>query len=258
MFFAQTVFVGLDPTAGQRPMHYCVLNSELELEAMDASDEETILSMIAGFQDPVVAVGAPQGPNQGLMRRPEFRQRHNLRPEGKTWRKWRVAEFELRRRNIRLHNTPGEEGEAAGWVQNGISIFRRLREMGFRELRLEVDRRGGKVLEVQPHACYTALLGHRPFSKDGLEGRMQRQLVLYLEGVDLPNPLRCLEEVTRHRLLSGHLPLEGLCGQEDLDALMCAYTAYVALTEPERACQVGDPGEGLITVPVAQLKDHYP
>jgi predicted RNase H-like nuclease len=91
-----------------------------------------------------------------------------------------------------------------------------------------------------------------------LEGRLQRQLVLYLEGLDLANPMHALEEITRHNLLMGHLPLERLRGHEELDALMAAYIAYLAATQPERVQQVGDPQEGLISVPAAGLKDFYP
>ena len=65
MLFTDAVFVGVDPTAGSRPMHYVVLNGRLELQAMDSGDMESILAFIAGLDEPVVAVGAPQAPSQG-------------------------------------------------------------------------------------------------------------------------------------------------------------------------------------------------
>jgi predicted RNase H-like nuclease len=86
---------------------------------------------------------------------------------------------------------------------------------------------------------------------------MQRQLVLYLEGLDLPSPLHALEEITRHHLLSGYLPLDDLYEHDQLDALVAAYTAYLVGVDPKRVSQVGDREEGFITLPVEKLKDFY-
>jgi predicted RNase H-like nuclease len=66
-----------------------------------------------------------------------------------------------------------------------------------------------------------------------------------------------LEEITRHHLLTGDLPLAGLYDHDQLDALMAAYTAYLVGVKPGRISQVGDRDEGLITVPVAELKPFY-
>ena len=87
---------------------------------------------------------------------------------------------------------------------------------------------------------------------------MQRQLQLYLEGLDIPNPMHSLEEITRHHLLTGNLPLENLYDHEQLDAMMAAYTAYLAAMKPEEVVQVGDPEEGCITLPTGDLHDFYP
>jgi predicted RNase H-like nuclease len=83
-------------------------------------------------------------------------------------------------------------------------------------------------------------------------------MVLYLQGLDLMNPLTVLEEITRHHLLTGQLPLRGLLEHDELDALIAAYTAYLVGAKPERASQVGDREEGLITLPSPELKDFYP
>jgi hypothetical protein len=114
------------------------------------------------------------------------------------------------------------------------------------------------LIEVQPHAAFTALLDHRPFLKRDLEGRMQRQLVLFLEGLDVPNPMHAVEEITRHHLLTGNLPFEGLYGPDQLDTLMAAFVAFLVGVKPERVSQVGDVDEGLITLPVAKLREFYP
>jgi predicted nuclease with RNAse H fold len=258
MLFNQALYVGIDPTAGARPMHYAVLDPELRLVALRQGDLEAVLAYVAALEHAVVAVDAPQSPNRGLMLRPEIRRRYNLQPGGKTWGQWKLCEYELRRRNIRLYSTPSKEKDAPTWMRVGFEIYRRLQTMGFR-----LFERGGEVgsrmaIEVHPHACFAVLLGRRPFLKQTLEGRLQRQMVLYLQGVDLVNPLAVLEEITRHHLLTGQLPLRGLLDHDELDALVAAFTAHLVGAKPERVSQVGDRDEGLITLPSAEVKDFYP
>jgi predicted nuclease with RNAse H fold len=258
MLFSDVAYMGIDPTAGTRPIDYAVIDKRKQILAMDQGDIESVLAFVAGLENVIVAIAAPQAPNKGLMRQPEFRRRYNLQPEGKTWAKWRVCEFLLRHRNIRLYNTPADEKKAPGWVRNGFRLFRRLQEMSFQLFQVGEEPAGHTLLEANPHASFSVLLGHRPLLKRTLEGRMQRQLVLYQEGFDIFNPLRVLEEMTRHHLLTGNLPLEGLCESDALDALVAAYTAFLAGEEPRRVTQVGEPEEGLITLPVNELKDFYP
>lgn len=257
MLFTDSVYVGIDPTAGRRPMHIAALDGDLRLVAMDSGDLESVLAFIGGIQAGVVAIDAPQSPNQGRMLDPEVRRRFDLRPGGRTWGEWKVCEYELRRRNVRLYNTPGKEKEAPQWMRTGFSLYRRLRSDGFRFFVQGEERPERAVIEVHPHACYATMMERRPFLKNTLEGRLQRQLVLYLEGLDIANPMHVLEEITRHHLLTGQLPLAELYDHDQLDALAAAYTAYLVAVKPARVCQVGDRQEGLITLPVAKLKDFY-
>jgi predicted nuclease with RNAse H fold len=257
MLFTDAVYVGIDPTAGVKPMHYAAIDANLKVISLDKGDMESVLAFVAGLEAAIVAIDASQAPNRGLMLEAEVRRRYNLRPGGKTWGEWRVCEYELRRRNIRLYNTPSTAEAAPRWMQNGFTIFRRLGRMGYRAYLAgeTIDTR--TMIEVHPHACFSVLLERRPFLKQTLEGRMQRQLVLYIEGLDIPNPMHCLEEITRHHLLSSHLPLDKLYEHDELDALIAAYTAYLVGVKPERISQVGDREEGLLTLPAAELKDFY-
>jgi predicted nuclease with RNAse H fold len=257
MLFTEAMFVGVGPTAGKRPIQYAVLDADLKIQVLDATDFEGVLAIVAGLDSPVVAIGSPQGPNKGLMTKPEVRRRYNLRPNGRTWAKWRVCEYELRKRNIRMYNTPDQREDAPRWIRNGYKLYRRLGEMGFHHLKANDPVHPSTMLEVLPHACYAVLLERRPFLKNTLEGRLQRQLVLYLEDLKLPNPIRTLEEITRHHILSGHLPLDGLHTPEELDALVSAYTAYLGMINPERLSHVGDREEGWIFLPTSDLRDFY-
>lgn len=257
MFFTDVVYIGVDPSSGNRPLRYAALDHELKLVALDEVDLESLLAFISSLDLAIVAVDAPQGPNKGLMKEPSVREHYNLRPGGETWEAWRVCEYELRSRNIRLYNTPQDPAQARGWVQSGFDLFRRLETLGFRAFIQGEEAHKRMLIEARSHAGYTVLLERRPFLKDTLEGRLQRQLVLYLEGVDLDNPMHALEEITRHHLLTGHLPLERLHEPESLDAMMAAYTAFLVGRHPDRTSQVGRREEGLITLPAAELKDLY-
>lgn len=257
MLFSEPIFLGVDPTAGKKPMLYAALDRELNIVALDRADLESLLAFVASLGEAVIAIDGPQRPNSGLMSHADVRRRFDLRPSGKTWAQWRVCEYELRRRNIRLYNTPDREEDCPGWVRGSFQLFKRLSKMGLREFYLDGKGSGRRMLEARAHAGYTVLLGHRPFLKRTLEGRLQRQLVLFLEGVDVANPMHALEEITRHHLLSGHLPLESLKEPDALDALLTAYTAYLAATDPGRVLQVGEREEGLITLPKAKLEAFY-
>lgn len=91
-----------------------------------------------------------------------------------------------------------------------------------------------------------------------MEGRMQRQLVLYLEGLDICNPLDFLEEITRFHLLEGNIALKGLHSAEELDCLCAAYVAHLVTEQPSRVMNVGDSDDGQIFLPVPSLLDRYP
>jgi predicted nuclease with RNAse H fold len=251
------IYIGIDPTAGKRPFSLAALDDDLRPVAQEATNLDGAVSFIERWPHAVVAVDAPQSPNRGLMRQAARRRSLGLSPTGRTFADWKVCEYELRRRNLRIYNTPRRASSAPLWMRVGFQIYRRLKEIGFDFYRAGESAEGPTLIEVHPHACYAALLGHRPLAKAGLEGRLQRQMALYVEGLDVANPLHVLEEISRHHILSGELPLEGLRSHDELDALVAAYTAFLVHQKPARVSQVGDADEGLITLPIGALKDHY-
>ena len=103
-----------------------------------------------------------------------------------------------------------------------------------------------QILEIYPHGTFSALIGQKPFPKRSLEGRLQRQLILHNQGLDIPDPMRVFEEITRYRILQGTLTLEGLYSAPRLDALAAAFTAWIAATSPERVSALGHPEEGQV------------
>ena len=110
---------------------------------------------------------------------------------------------------------------------------------------------------MYPHASFSTLLGHVALPKNSLEGRLQRQLVLYQQKVGIPDPMDFVKGITSQKLLQGSIDQSGLYRQGELDALVAAYTAWQAATHPVKITTLGDATEGLVVLPVAELKRHY-
>jgi hypothetical protein len=255
MFFNNTSFIGIDPTAGVRPFTYAALDHERGLLALGSGTMDEVLAFVAGQRAAFVAVCAPRCPNQKVMEKAEVRQELIPRPRPGRWVNFRMVEYQLRQHNISIPQTPSDECECQNWVRNGFTLFRRLESLNYTPY--PQDDAPRQCFEVYPHASYTVMLGRSPFPKHSLEGRLQRQLILYENKVDIPYPMRVFEEITHHRLLQGFLPLEGLYTPDELDALVGAYTAWLAAANPDQITLLGNTEEGHLLLPLAELKERY-
>lgn len=255
MLFSQTTFIGIDPSAGEKPYNFAAVSQDLQLLALGSGALPDILAFAAGQMSALAAVCGPRQVNLGLMKDEEIRQSLSPAPHPGRYENFRVADYQLRLRNISIPQTPAVETECPNWMRNAFLLFSRLAGFGYRLFpQAEAAR---QIIEVYPHACFTALLGVIPFHKHTLEGRIQRQLVLRENGIDLPDPMLFFEEITRHRLLSGVLPVENLYNASELDALVAALTAWKAATQDGEAIKIGHPDEGEIYIPVRELKSFY-
>jgi hypothetical protein len=253
MSFSEYIFIGIDTSGGSQPFTYAALDENCHLAALGSGDDEEPLGYIRSQPQAVVGINAPAAPSKGLVREAlANKQRTSGQLRGSDLR---LAEFELRERGILISPTPSRWEACTAWVQSGFKFHQALGEMGFKPCPSE----GGKYqwLETNPHAGYCAILGQKPFPKPTLEGRLQRQLALYERGVGIKDPMEFFEEITRHRLVKGILPLEYIYGSEELDAILAAYTAYLAVKQPGAVIRVGDESEGQITLPRTALKEMY-
>lgn len=252
MLFPDSVFVGVDPTSSHNSFTYAVLDKGLNLLALANGELDEVTAFLAGQRSVVAAINAPSGVSRGLgqEKKKELFKTPKSRTSG-----FRLAELELRARGISVSGTPATIAACSAWVQAGFSLYRKLEKMGFRKY--PTDGSAYQFIETHPHACYCALAGDIPMPKPSLEGKIQRQLMLYEKGVRLKDPMDFFEEITRHKMLKGTWPLELLYQPEQLDALVAAYTAWLAIHKPESITTVGDPKEGVIVLPVEQLKEKY-
>ncbi len=255
MLFDKTLFIGVDPSGGRKPFTYAVFDQNGKLVALKDGEVEDVLAFIAGQPGAIVAVNAAPRPSIGLVRQDKLEQ--NLPPLGISGRSldMRLAEHQLREHGINVAMTPSRKEFCANWVQAGFEFYRRLEGIGFVPY-LAPDA-SHQWLETHPHVVFCALLGQLPLARPTLEGRQQRQLVLYEQGLGIRDPMEFFEEITRHKLLKGILPLEQIYSAEELDAMAAAYMAYSAARHPERIGCVGDVLEGQVFLPVRELKAKY-
>ncbi len=253
MLFTERVFVGINTTGGSKPFVYAALDAHGALLAQGADEMDALLAFLLNQQQAIVAVNAPSSVNLGLVKaRMQADLTGDVRLRGVDLR---LAEYILRQHGIQVGKTASRPDLCPAWMRLGFTFYQKLKEHGFAAFPAPESPR--QWLETHPHATYTTLLGRQPLSRASLEGRLQRQLVLYEQGLRLRDPMDFFEEVTRFRILQGELPFEMIYPAEMLDALAAASVAWIAGTQPGRLSAVGDAAEGQIYLPVAALQPNY-
>jgi len=253
MTYKENLFIGIDPSGGRQPFVFAVLDEEARVVSLAEGEMEAILAVLNEQEAVTVAICAAPRPNLGLVREQMVKLGQN--PGYLRGADMRVAEYELRQRGILISTTPGRDVMCPAWIQLGFTLYRKLDEMGYKPY--PAGEASPQFFETHPHAVFCALLEQNPLPKPTLEGRLQRQLVLYERGLGIKDPMDFFEEITRFRLLQGVLPMDLIYPSEQLDALSAAFTAYIAGTRPGDVSFTGSAREGQIALPVRELKDQY-
>jgi hypothetical protein len=253
MLFSSLLFVGVDPTAGRQPFTYAAVDQDCRLVALAAGELDELLAFLAGQPAVVMAVNAPPRPNLGLVRKKM--ETESLTPLHLRGADMRIAEYELRECGISVSPTASRPEACSAWMQMGFNFYHRLESAGYKQY--PSRNATHQWLETHPHAAFCSLLGQLPLPKPTLEGRLQRQVALCEQGLGIKDPMAFFEEITRHKLLHGTLPMEFIYAAEELDTIMAAYVAYHFVNSPEEMVLVGDKQEGQIALPVKGLKEKY-
>lgn len=253
MIFPDSAFIGITPVSGHKSFTYTALDRDLNLIALADGEIDDVIAFIAGQNSATVAVNSPATVNRGLVR--EMTKKKMLTPYQIRHIELRLAEYELRERGITVTKTPASVELCPAWMQAGFELYRKLGKMGFQK-HSKTDSTY-KILETNPHACYCVMAGQVPAARLSLEGRLQRQIILYEHGLGIKDPMDFFEEITRYKLAKGIWPVELLYLPEQLDALVAAYTVWLAVEKKGKITSIGDHQEGQIVLPVAKLKDRY-
>jgi predicted RNase H-like nuclease len=253
MLFTDSTFIGITPASGHKSFAYAALDRDLNLITLADGEMDDLTTFIAGRSPVMVAIDAPMGVNRGLVR--EMLKVNRLTSYQIRRTDLRLAEHELRKRGIVITKTPANVKQCPMWMQAGFELYRKLEKMGFQKYP-EKDSTC-VVLETNSHACHCALAEQVPLARLSLEGRLQRQIVLYEHGLRIKDPMDFFEEITRYKIFKGILPMELLYLPDQLDALAAAYTAWLAVKKQEDVFMVGDTKEGMLVLPERELKEKY-
>ena len=250
-------YCGIDVSATPGNQQLCTLHerrgSEGEVELVATFYEpgtvESVARTVLGFGgEAVAAVDAPSGHRLDLLAPGQpLREQLDL-PHGR-FERHRVCDALLFRRRLPLYPVPSANQPLAAWerwIGVGFELFAALAPLGlFRPhadggVQGHVDRgdlRFGRLCETYPDAVFCATIGHRPSPKRTPWGLQQRIAALKLHGVvDADGGLW-------HRTL------------DELNACAAAYAACVLAGGG--GSWVGDPREGVIVLPVDELRPRY-
>ncbi len=253
MLFTDSVFIGVDPTSSRKAFTYAALDRDLNLLALADGEMEDVTAFLAGQSSATVAVNSPSGVNRGLVH--EKMKKDMLAPQRIRGAEMRLAEYQLREHGIVVSGTAASAALCTAWVQVGFKLYRKLEKLGFQKYPQKESEY--QILETHPHAGYCLLAGKIPLAKPSLEGRLQRQLLLYECGVRIKDPMDFFEEITRYKMTQGIWPMDVLYLPEQLDALIAAYTAWLAANRANNILMIGDVKEGLMVLPGKELKEKY-
>lgn len=254
MISSDTLYLGIDPTSGEKEFGYIALDGNLNLIKLGDADLDELIAFLEEPETVYVAINAPARVNQGLVKK-------KLEEEGSKSKvsfrgvDIRLAEFELRKRGIAVAGTPTHEEYCPAWMQVGFSLYQKLSERGFKPFSQDNAQR--RMMETHPFACFCVLAESTPFPKPTLEGRLQRQSILFDKGLRITDAMKFFEEITRFKLIKGILPFDVLHTPEQLDMMVAAYTAWLGAKRPENVTSVGDKTEGQISLPVSELQEKY-
>lgn len=243
-----TTFIGVDVSPDRAyQFTFAALDEEMVIRTLSHGKINDAYAFLAGQSNALAAINSPMKTNKGLLKREEIRK--TLSPSsylGK-WVNLRLVEYELLERGINVPRTPNTKKKSPRWMKLGFHLFEELDKLDY-ELypNLTAEK---QFFESQGEAAFWNLLGHAPLKEGTLEGRLQRQVILSLAGLPVPDAMRFFEEITRHRLLNNQLPLDQVYSTSELNALIAAYTAFLSGTHPDKVIHIGAEEEGIIYLP---------
>lgn len=247
------IYLGIDPSMRYQPYVFVALDADLKIVAIGDGPLREVLSYAAGLASACVAINSPQFLNQGLVQADEEKQ--TLFPVTPSKRgDLRKIELTLIEEGIQMPRTAATEKDCPVWMRRGFKLYQRIAKLGYQLFDAEEEQERS-FMEVQSEAVYSRLSGGAPmFDELALEGRLQRQLMMYEEDLPVTDAMKFFEEVTRFKLLKGILPTDDLYEAGELNAMAAAYTAWLIHHKGEQIEKVGDQREGQIYLPL--LRDN--
>jgi hypothetical protein len=222
--------VGVDVSLG-RGLDAALVEDAMVKETWTRIGPGQLARLLGEVRPEAVAIDAPPRPGLGLLRDEAERARLPVPPAPGKHLARRVAEYELSRRGIGSHQTHYDETRLFSWMTAGFETFEAARQAGYPPY-LGRGRRDRTAFEVFPYASYVMLAG-------------------------------CLSPGRRWRLAwrRSVLAEAGLTGMAEDASIDTVDAACAALTGQRflggEGSSLGDPREGVIVLPVGEVRDHY-
>lgn len=222
--------MGVDVSLG-RGFDVALFESNRVLSMWDRVGSDAFRALLEQEQPAAVGIDAPPTPGLGLLRDDEERAKLPVPPPPGKHLDRRVAEYELSRRGIGSHQTHHDETRLFSWMTAGFEAFRAAGAAGYPTYLGRGDAQH-TAFEVFPYASYVTL-------------------------AECLSPGRRWRSSWRRAVLEAER-VEGLTATATIDALDAA---CAALTTERflvgKGSWVGDPREGAVVLPVAELRDRY-
>lgn len=248
------VFVGVEVirTSGRlrRAFIFAALDQDRQLLAIGHGDHKDVLAYLGGQGAAYAAINSPRGPNTGaILRAGTFQNGLPFSGNDAVPRlNARLCEHLLLQQGFEIETTPSKIKDSPGWVQRGFGLYRHLATFGYAPF---PNQNGAHhSLETRADAIFWRMLNHKRPLPASLEGRLQRQLLLYEAQLPVADAMNFFLEITRFKLKQGELPDQEIHSFEELNALAAAFIAWQAAHHPEQVELVGDSDEGQIALPI--------
>lgn len=249
MDLSLTHFIGIDLNAPRGSLSLAILDGSKRILFRGCLPISDLPSKLTTSPVVIAAITSPITLNEGLMADEENRAALSTPPAKNRYSNLRACEYELILRGFSTPRTPSVYDDCSPALKRALRFSSQLAALGFQRWPTPGSER--QLMEVHPDGAFAALLGNKLNSAASLEGRIQRQLLLQEEHVNVRDPMTFFEEVTRHRMLTGNLPEGIVLSVSELNALVAAFTAWSGYTNPTEVARLGDANEGRIILPVS-------
>jgi hypothetical protein len=238
-------YIGVDVQAFQKPFYYSAVDADLETIACGHGRMVDVLAYLAGQSSALVAIN---GPVWAPKSDPGFLQSGLFGGEHLSISViHRSPDIELTSHGYPRVPIPAAAKKIPLWMERSLELTEEMKLMGY--ALVENSKANRVFFETNTDAAYHLITGCWPYDSRSLEGRLQRQLLLYEFGFPLRDPMVFLEEFTRYRLRTSNVPLIQIGVAHELRALMAAATAWLMDNRPEMLDHQGVGSEGEIILP---------
>lgn len=216
-------------------MTYVALDVEKRLLAIGGGKMEDVLAYAAGQVEVLAAVNHFYKPSKEP---PSSEMQQRLFPEFGDDVFGRLRKEAVERLEMGESTASVTEKDSRSARKRSDLLVQQLQGLGYHRFPTEEETR--QWLRFSAQAAFLSLGSGRLFEARSLEGRLQRQLILFEEKLPIKDPMDFFEEVTRRRLLLGRLPYEMIYAAGELNALAGAYTAWLAVFDERRVIREED------------------